>query len=61
MSKLKVSALKDLTGAHGFMLAGGGITASTTLTCSNVVINGDIRGGSAGAPKARVQPIGNDI
>ena len=40
MSKLKVSALKDITGAQGFMLAGGGITASTTLTCSNVVING---------------------
>ena len=46
MSKLKVSALKDITGAQGFMLAGGGITASTTLTCSNVVINGAIRGGS---------------
>ena len=46
MSKLKVSALKDLTGAQGFMLAGGGITATTTLTCSNIVINGEIRGGS---------------
>ena len=46
MSKLKVSALKDLTGAEGFMLAGGGITASTTLTCSALVINGEIRGGS---------------
>ena len=28
------------------MLAGGGITATTTLTCSNIVINGEIRGGS---------------
>ena len=46
MSKLKVSALKDLTGAQGFMLAGGGITATTTLTCSNIIINGEIRGGS---------------
>ena len=46
MSKLKVSALKDLTGAQGFMLAGGGLTATTTLTCSNLVINGEIRGGS---------------
>ena len=41
MSKLKVSALKDLTGANGFMLAGGGITASTTLTVSNIVVNGE--------------------
>ena len=46
MANLKVSALKDLTGAQGFMLAGGGITATTTLTCSNIVINGEIRGGS---------------
>ena len=43
MSKLKVSALKDLTGAQGFMLAGGGITASTTLTVSNIVVNGEIK------------------
>ena len=28
------------------MLAGGGITATTTLTVSNIVINGEIRGGS---------------
>ena len=46
MANLKVSALKDLTGAQGFMLAGGGITATTTLTCSNIIINGEIRGGS---------------
>ena len=42
MSKLRVSAIKDLTGANGFMLAGGSITASTTLTVSNIVINGNI-------------------
>ena len=46
MSKLKVSALKDITGAQGFMLAGGGITATTTLTVSNIIIDGEIRGGS---------------
>ena len=46
MSTLKVSALKDLTGAQGFMLAGGSITATTTLTVSNIVINGQILGGS---------------
>ena len=46
MANLKVSALKDLTGAQGFMLAGGGITATTTLTVSNIIINGEIRGGS---------------
>ena len=46
MSKLRVSAIKDLTGANGFMLAGGSITASTTLTVSNIVINGNIMGGS---------------
>ena len=46
MSKLKVAALKDLTGAHGFMLNGGGITATTTLTVSNLVVNGTILGGS---------------
>ena len=46
MANLKVSALKDLTGAQGFMLAGGGITATTTLTVSNIVIDGEIRGGS---------------
>ena len=45
MSKLKVSALKDITGAQGFMLAGGGITATTTLTVSNIIIDGEIRGG----------------
>ena len=38
MANLKVSALKDLTGAQGFMLAGGGITATTTLTVSNIII-----------------------
>tara|TARA_B100001250_G_scaffold399543_1_gene409054 strand:- start:2853 stop:3662 length:810 start_codon:yes stop_codon:yes gene_type:complete len=46
MSGLKVSALKDLTGAQGFMLAGGSISATTTLTVSNIVINGQILGGS---------------
>lgn len=46
MSKLKVAALKDLTGSQGFMLSGGGITATTTLTVSNLVINGTISGGS---------------
>ena len=46
MSTLKVSALKDLTGAQGFMLAGGSISATVPLTVSNIVINGEITGGS---------------
>ena len=46
MSKLKVSAIKDLTGNNGIMLAGGTITATTTLSVSDITINGTITGGS---------------
>ena len=47
MSQLKVASIRDLTDSAGFQFSGGGITVSTTLTISNVIINGQIQGQSA--------------